>query len=310
MAFKRKFAGAGYRAAPRKRYTSAPRTSKPPPKALRVKGRRRNYRASYKLSRPFKQVLTKFLDKDKQTHWVTMPIMDQGTPPIPYKDISGQYSGIFQIFPKIFQVGASAGGPAIQQDNISSREGSTIKAKSFGLNLSIRLNSFFNPDNHGLTHVRYKIMLLSCKKFSQWNDIENNFFDSTQGEHMEASMFLRGAQPVHWDAKMENFDDPINTAIFTVHDTKTGVLNRGLSYGDINGSAVQIPSAVHNVRLNVKCKSKILRFDDPGHARPSNFCPFLWIGWKTYDGTDWSGAQSEDIVRIVGNLKFSFDDMC
>lgn len=290
-------------------YRKTAKPSVPPPKALKRKTPKRNYKASLSLSKPFRQVLDTYLDKDKQAHWVTLPIPDQGTPPIPYLGQGGQYSGIYQIFPKIHQVGQSGGGPAMQTDDISSREGSKIKCKSMGLNLSIRLNPYFNPDNHGLTHIRYKVMLLSCKKFSQWNDIQSNFFDSTQGEHLESQMFLRAAEPVHWDSKMENFEDPVNTAVFTVHDTKTGVLNRGLSYGDINGSAVQVPSPVHNLHLNVKCKSKILRFDDPGHARPSNFCPFLWIGWKTYDGTDWSGANALNVARIVGNFKFSFDDM-
>ena len=133
MPFKRKFAGRGFRAAPRKTARG------PAPKALRRKTPKRNYRASLKLSKPFKQVLNKYLDKDQQTHWVQQDIPDTGVQGIPFQQTSGAPSGIIELTPKIYQVGATQLGGAIQVDNLESREGSQIKLKSWTVNLLTRL---------------------------------------------------------------------------------------------------------------------------------------------------------------------------
>jgi len=297
MAFKRKFAGAGYRAMPRKRYTKAPA-----PKALRRKTPKRNYRASLKLSKPFRQVLGKYLDKDKETHWVQQDIPDTGIQGIPFQQTSGAPSGIIELTPKIFQVGAALTGGGTQEDNLESREGSQIKLKSWTVNLSIRLNPTYSATSGPMAGVRYKVMILSLKRMSGFKDVMADYWDTAGSANFKDQLFLQGAQPQAWDYLMQNFENPVNTNLFTVHAMRTGNLNRGVLDGEGH-----MPLTVHNLKMQLAVKAKKLKYEPGGSTSvPENWQPFLWAGYKAYDGTN---LHSGNYCHIVGNSKVGFEDM-
>jgi len=295
MAFKRKFAGAGYRALPRKRTYQAP-------KALRRKAPRRNYRASLKLSKPFKQVLNKYLDKDEQTHWVQQDIADTGVQGIPFQQTSGAPSGVIEIMPKIHQAGASLAGGGLMPNNLESREGDQIRLKSWTVNLSIRLNPTYSATSGPMSGVRYKIMIISCKRIADFKDVMAQYWDTAGSANYQSELFLEGSTPQAWDSLMQNFENPVNTNLFTVHAMKTGVLSRGVLDGDGH-----MPLKVHNLHMRLKVKAKKLKYQPGGKtAVPENWQPFLWIGYKAYDG---SQLHSGNYCHVVGNSKIGFDDM-
>lgn len=193
----------------------------------------------------------------------------------------------------------------MQTDDITSREGSQIRTKSMTLDLTLRMDPSYDITNANLTAIRYKAMILTCKRGGAQNDLVGEFFPGLQD-----MMFREGATPKPWDRFMETWDNPINTEIFTVHDQITGTLQRGLAAGDVSGSAVHTPSNIHNRKMHIKCKSKILRYDTPESTLPSNFTPFLWIGWKAYNGSDWiSPINTPEILHMVGSFRMGFDDM-
>jgi len=276
------------------------------PKALKRKVPRRNYKASLKLSKPFRQVLGKYLDKDKQTHWVQQDIADTGIQGIPFLQTSGAPSGVLQLLPSIHQVGQDLMGGGQQVDNLESREGSQVRLKSWTVNLSIRLNPDYSETAAYMSGIRYKVLVLTCKKVADFKDLMSQYWDTASSPIYKDYQFLQGATPFGWDSLMQNFENPVNTNLFTVHAMKTGTLNRGVAIGDTSGSAVHMPLAVHQLALKLKVKSKILKFDDPGHTQPTNFQPFLWVGYKAYDG---SALHSGNYCHIVGNSKIGFDDM-
>lgn len=301
MPGKRKYAGP---LQPGKRSAYVPKG--PAPKALRKKSVRKNYKAAYKLSKPFKQVLNKFLDSSKQTHWVTGLIRDQLVLPLPKLQNQGP-NGLWELIPKVYQVGQTVTGGGEMPDNIESREGSKIKMKSLSVSLTLRMDPGWHIDDPNATAIRYKVLILTCKKQATYNQMVQAYFGT--GAY-EDEQFRDGAKTAKWDKYMEGFDHPVNTELFTVHDMKTGTLAHGLATGDISGSAVTTPSSIHNLILRVKCKSKTLLYEDPGATLPTNFQPFMWIGWKAYNGADWiSPIATPGILHAVGSIRMSFDDL-
>jgi len=274
----------------------------PAPKALRPKYRKRNYRASYKLSKPFRQILGKYLDKDKETHWVQQDIADTGVQGIPFQQPSGAPSGIIELMPSIHMVGAPLMGGGIQEATLETRQGSQVKLKSWGVNLSIRLNPDYSTSQAYMAGVRYKIMVISCKRASDFKDVMADYWNTAGSNNWQNELFLEGATPQAWDSLMQNFENPVNTNLFTVHAMRTGTLTRGMLDGDGH-----MPLAVRNLHMKIKCKSKMLKFL-PGGAttKPENWQPFLWIGYKAYDG---SALHSGNYCHVVGNSKIAFDDM-
>lgn len=275
------------------------------PKALAPKTRKPRYRANLKLSKPFKQVLNSYLQKDTQTHWVTGFIRAQTVLPLPILGNMGP-NGLFELIPKVVQAGVPTVGTTTgMTNNISSREGSLIKMKSLSVGLTLRLDPAWHIDDINATAIRYKVMILSCKKVASYNLMVQGYF-GTGG--FEDKQFRDGAEPAKWDRYMEGFDHPVNSELFTLHDMKTGTLSHGLVNSITQGS-VRVPSVIHNLRLRVKCKSKTLKYEEPGATIPANFQPFLWVGWKAYNGHDWISGAPPQLVHAVGNVRMSFDDL-
>lgn len=268
------------------------------PKALVPKRRRRNYRASLKLARPFKQVLDKFLDKDKQTHWVQTDIPYTGIQGIPFLQPSGTPSGVLPLMPPIYQAGQDNASGVEQPNNLESREGSLVKLKSATLHLSISLNPSYGELVNGV--MKYKILVLTCKKVADYKDLMSQFWNTAASPNYQNDLFMQGAIPEPWDSLMQNFQNPVNTNLFTVHAEKTGRLNRGIIYGGDG----HMPNIVHDLVLKLKVKTKTLKFNEPTDSQSSNFQPFLWVGYKGYDG---ASLHSGNYCHIVGNFKLGFD---
>jgi len=297
---KRKYAGP---LQPGKRSAYVPQG--PAPKALAPKRRKPRYRATLKLSKPFKAVLNKYLDRDTQTHWVTGFIRAQTVLPLPILGNMGP-NGLFELIPKVVQAGVPTIGTTTgMTNNISSREGSMIRMKSLTVGLTLRLDPAWHIDDPNATAIRYKVMILSCKKVASYNLMVQGYF-GTGG--FEDKQFRDGAEPAKWDRYMEGFDHPVNSELFTLHDMKTGTLSHGLVSNNNTPASVRVPCAIHNLRLKVKCKSKILKYEEPGATIPANFQPFLWIGWKAYNGHDWISGAPPALLHAVGNVRMSFDD--
>lgn len=268
------------------------------PKALVPKRRRRNYRASLKLAKPFKQVLDKFLDKDKQTHWVQTDIPWTGIQGIPFLQTSGVPSGVMPLMPPIYQAGQDNASGVEQPNNLESREGSQIKLKSATCHLSLMINPTYSETLHGV--VKYKVLVLTCKKVQDYKDLMSQFWNTAASANYQNDLFMQGATPEPWDSLMQNFQNPVNTNLFTVHAEKSGRLNRGVVYG----SDGHMPCAVHDLVLKLKVKTKTLKFNEPTDSQSSNFQPFLWVGYKVYEG---STMHSGNYMHMVGNFKLGFE---
>lgn len=323
MPYSRKYSGPLQRGK-RSAYVPGTRTNRapPPPKALQKKSRKRNYRASYKLTKPFKQVLDKFLDSKTETHWNSIDILREFTFQYPIKNGGNPPIGIYRCLPLIPQAGMpTVGHPGGVPDNIETRTGVKIRLKSMVLNLQVRLNPTFtgisgdiSVDPEDAIGASYQIYILSCKAEKSYSDVLKDYFGSnglnTQGLQME--QFKNGANPTQYDNLTEHENYPINTNLFTVHAQRSGRLAKGeATFPQGGGTSVRYPSQCHNVKLRVKCKSKTLKYAKPEDNFPANFDPFVVFFWKCQNGYSYIQHFPEppDFVQICGNVATSWDNL-
>ena len=304
----------------KRKATYTPTTSKrvrSAPKALAPKRRKPRYRANLKLSKPFKAVLNQFLDSKHETHWETLDIPREWIQQYPIKHpATAAPRGFYRILPPITQAGITVVGGGVMTNNIESREGSKVRLKSLSVSLQLRLNPTYQgmpahaPED--ATGIRFKVFLLSCKAESSYTDVVKDYFQTANTTGLQIQQFKNGKDPVMWDDKMEHYDFPINTNLFTVHDSKQGMLLKGEVLGQPGaGGIAMAPSAVRNLRLKVKCKSKILKYDTSGSQYPTNFNPFCVVFWKTMNGYSYLGQYPTvpEFVQCVGSSRMSWDDM-
>ena len=153
-----------------------------------------------------------------------------------------------------------------------------------------------------MSGIRYKIMVLSMKRLSDYKDVLAQYWDTAGSQNFQTQLFLEGAVPTGWDSLMQNFENPVNSNLFTVHAMRTGTLTRGVLDGEGH-----MPLSVHQLQMKLKVKAKKLKYEPGGSTtRPENWQPFLWIGYKAYDG---SALHSGNYCHVVGNSKIGFDDM-
>jgi len=270
------------------------------PKALVPKRRKRNYRASLKLAKPFKQVLDKYLTKDDQTHWVQKNLAFLYQQGIPYITTGGVPVGIYPLMPNIWQAGQimTPGSTDEQPNNLESREGSKVHLKSMTVHLTVQLTPSYTPTVDPA--IRYKIMILTCKKFSEYKELMTEYWDTGSSQNLQSKLFLQGASPEPFNRYMYDWWNPVNTNLFTVHAHKEGVLNRGT----VVGSDGHMPFAYRILKMNLKVKNKVLKYNEPTDSLPTNFQPFLWIGYKAFDG---SNQTSNAFFASTGTVKLGFE---
>lgn len=286
------------------------RAWKAAPKALAKKPRKVNFKASYKLSKPFKQILDKHISQKEETHWETVAIKQQYLPPRPRQPQGSQPQGIQLVLPKITQVGVPIIAGGVQTDNISSREGSQVKLKSMTANLVLSLNPKYNPSQDSGSGIYYKVMICTCKVAPQYNDFITNFFTGPGGA-LENQMFKDGADPVNWDKDMQNLSNPVNTNMFTVHASKSGFLTRGeATAGGTQASTIHMPQAMKQLQLKVNCKSKVLKYTQLDTIYPTNFMPFIVFYYKALDSYDYiSQPTINHFVEVSGKVHTSWSDL-
>lgn len=297
-----------YRGRGRGKYAAAAATIQA---AYRGRIRRSIYKKSVarvyprRASAPLKKFVDKRIESHNPDHWVRTSYAWTGLQGIPHQQASGAPSGIFPIIPKIAQVTQIGPGGQLQTATISSREGNQITLKNIIINLNLVMSPTYAeqlPSNAG---IRYRVIVFSSKKYSQYNDTMNNYWDTAGSDNMQMNFLRDGADSKEWNEKMEDFDLPVNTEYFTVHAQRTGKMNRGVAIGDSTGSTTNMPMPNVTLKIPLKVKNKKLLYRDPVSNLPSNFNPMLWIGYKAYDGTF---LHSGNYFHMVGNSVVQFED--
>lgn len=292
----------------KRKSTATPRTSKRvrvAPKALARKSRRPKYRASLKLSTPFKKVLNSYLDRNNETHWNTQEIRQQLIPPQPQAGVGG----IYRIIPTVVQAGVpTLGDPQGISDDISTREGSKIRLKSMTVDMVLRLNPSFSANN--ATGVWYRILVCTCKAYPQYSDFVDEYYGTPPLPGLKDSVFKEGATPVAYTPSMVDISNPVNRRLFTVHAETQGFLSKGQQTQPGNPGNVFALHAFRRIKLHLKVKSKVLNYNNPDDTYPTGFQPFLMFFWKDMDSYDYTATSPvPNYVEVSGKCHMSWDDL-
>lgn len=270
-----------------RRPRAAKRTSRPPPMALVRKPRKVNYEKSYKLSKPFKAVIEKCLDRRQTNQYKDTEIRRTQ---IPSTVLSG--SDLHIWLPNIAQVGDTQ---SIGQDDIGfttgTRTGKQIRLKSSYADLCFTIPTDDLEEEEDRSCITVVVYLLSSKQFPDVKDVQDNW-DS--GEELRNKLMDSGGSGNPQGAGNEQFTGTvgdelmrINTRDFTVHDKKVFDMKRGQLPGGIDPTenvGGHMPAIKKNIRLRWKCKNKMLKYSNADERQPTNSSPFIFWGF-TYSAT-------------------------
>ena len=175
----------------------------------------------------------------------------QSTAPALLKFNSGidSTADIIQILPNI-----SKG------DDENQRNGNQIRAKSFNIKGFLKLDVNDVPDSTKLPNVVARLMVVSMK-------VAPSFQDAVTLGSKIGTLLKKGGTTSAFTGALQDLYAPINTDVFTVHYDKKFYLKQ--DYVNVAGSsapsttiAQDISKTVKFFNINIKCKNKLLRYDE------------------------------------------------
>lgn len=212
-----------------------------------------------------------------------------------------------------FNSGIDAVGDLIQVlPNISvgtaenNRIGNQIRAQNLNIRGYIKLDLNEVPDSTKLPNVMVRMLVVSMKT-------AGSFTDAQAQSPKIGTLLKKGGTTSTFSGLLQDLYAPINTDVFTVHYDKR--FNLSQSY--INSQGVTPPSTyfsqdisktVKFFNINVRCKNRLLKFDEDvgSDIQPSNFAPFLLLGYSYLDG---SAADVLDTkVGLCYDSTFIYED--
>lgn len=279
-----------------------PATGKKAPKALEPKQKKSKPR-QYKLSKPMKESLDAYMDRDTEDHWVINQIPQQNLPCEPQSGVGGMY----RILPPVVQAGIpTVGDPMGIPATLATRTGAQIKLKKMNCHILLRLNPSYS-DNRA-TGVWYRVLVCSCKNLVDYNQFVTDYYAAPAG--LRDSIFKEAATPVGYTPSIVDISNPVNRQLFTVHVEKQGFLSKGQIISPTQNGKCFALHAFKELNLKLKVKSKILKYNNPGDTVPTNFQPFIMFFWKDMDSFDYRGiVPPPAYVEVSAKTHMSFDDL-
>lgn len=167
----------------------------------------------------------------------------------------------------------------------SQRIGNQIRAQSLNVRGYLKLNINDVTDSTKLPTVIARVMVVTMKA-------RPCYYDATGTPATLATLLKKGGTTVGFTGVLSDIYSPINRDAFTVHYDKKFYLNQ--SYINVIGASAPSTTIVQDVRntvkffkFNVKCKNRVLKYDEDigSDLLPSNFGPFLLVGYSYLDGS-------------------------
>lgn len=186
------------------------------------------------------------------------------------------------------------------------RIGNQIRAKKLTVKGFIKLDVNDVADSSTLPNVIVRMMIVTMKTAPSFTD--------AQGQWGKIGTLLKkGGTTSAFEGYLQDIYAPINTDVFTVHADKRFYLTQ--SYLNAQGASVpstyvaqDITKTVKFFNINVKCKNRLLKFDEDvqGDVGPSNFGPFLVLGYSYLDGSAPDSVSTKVGLNI--DTIFNYED--
>ena len=162
-----------------------------------------------------------------------------------------------------------------QGDDTGMRTGNRVTAK----NLSIKGHMLMSLAVSNIsTSVRIAVrqMVLVSKRYKNFSDMQTNF-----ASHLP--FLLKSGNSVQgFTGIIQDLYLPINREIYTVLYDKIVYLN--LEYQATASGFQGVADSVKFFNINVKCKNKILNYEESNSNVPQNWNPFMCFGYAKLDG--------------------------
>lgn len=277
------------------------------PKAMKPKPKPKSQQPKYVLAKPMKALVTKEINKREETNERQYQSRLVELPNIPDQNFH-----IFRCFPEIFQAGQinpATGDP--YPSNRETRQGTKIRA----MNLKVQGRIFIPVSSNTLDNDRAclscRLLILSCKKYKKWDDVFSNW---DAGSELEADLLKNGSESVSYDGYQFGLNLPVNDQLFTTHHDSKFLLNRGVlqekTYGNVpvteGVGLAHMPFAVHYFKKTIKCKNKVLQFNDETTSFPTNFAPFAVL---LYSYTNGSAPSNVTVVKMQTQSQLRWKNM-
>lgn len=196
--------------------------------------------------------------------------------------------------------------PAIGQGvDTNQRIGEKIRAKSLNIRGYVRLTPNSVSNSTSLPQVAVRLMVLSMKNRPNWTAVTN---DAAPLQ----TLLLKGGTTTAFTGILSDLMAPINRDVFTVHADRKFYLKQDRLVG-IGASipsqyiAMDSSKTVRFFNIRVKCKDRILRYDEDisADSYPVNFCPFLVMGYVYLDGTTTPDTLSTNVgLSYISTLTY------
>lgn len=190
--------------------------------------------------------------------------------------------------------------PDIAQGSmINERIGDSIRAQSLRIKGYLKLNINTSPSVPSVPTVIVRLMVVSLKTKSN--------FDEVIGSSAPLNgLIRRGGVTTTFAGNLNDINAEINSELWTKHYDRKFYLSQDFVHTAIGTS--NIKNTVKFFNINVKCKDKVLKYDDGTSSGllPTNFSPVLLVGYSFLDGS--SPDTTNTAVGIYYDADLLFKD--
>lgn len=193
--------------------------------------------------------------------------------------------------------------PAISKGtNDNERVGERVRALRLNVRGYIKFDYNSAPASPA-SSVGVRMMIVSVKG-------RNSYDMATINGNALFSLLKKGGTSTAFTGILSDLTAPINRDLFTVHHDKVMYLKQDMVYqtgtptGDITTSDVS--KLIRFFNLNVKCRNKDLKYEDATNSGiwPTNFYPFLLIGYTYLDGSAPDTVSTKLGLEFTSTLKY------
>lgn len=224
-------------------------------------------KTDYKMTKPMRQVVQKLIDSNIETHYKCEPAF--GGSGSSYENHTFFWRPQYSVAP---------GGqrdlmkliPAIEQGVGSAmRIGDQLNLQSVRARFHFSyINRLASSDDRPILMCR--LLVLSCKKISKYADLVLQW---QAGLNLAADLLKPAGEGSQYIGDPYSITWPVNRDLFTVHADRRFTLNSGERLGD-DQSNFHMPTPHKVINVNLKVKSKKLRYAEDAREGATNFAPF------------------------------------
>lgn len=190
------------------------------------------------------------------------------------------------------------------------RVGTAIKARNLNIKGCLTIpaddNVYAPLSNGDRADIQLRLMCMSSKLYNSVDVLRQNW-EVGSGTEEYTKIFKVSANAEAPTGRLTDMWKQINTESFTVHYDKVFVMKRGVGYfPDITSTsgAAHMPAINKPFNINVKCKSKKIKYTDPSHVKPNNFAPFLLATWAYTNGAPASALSAVPFWETYVTLNY------